>query len=148
VCQHLDDNLALKDEDAEYVGTEPWCAKEVLDDGVISNKTDIFAFGLTLWEMWSLQVPHMQEVRSEEDVDSDAEEILEGIPMNCSSLGTRPPIPEDIMASSAQAPLVDIFLVCTVEDQTKRPSARTLLKAFENLKSFFVETPPPSPTKS
>lgn len=43
-----------------YIGTEPWKPKEALqDDGVITDKADIFPFGLTLWEMMTLSVPHL-----------------------------------------------------------------------------------------
>ena len=147
-----------EEEEAEYVGTEPWCAKEVFDGGVISNKTDIFAFGLTLWEMWTLKVPHLKEPVDEDDEDDDVEddkdddgvdEMEEGeVEMRRdenSTLGTRPPVPEDILESADHAPLVDIFLVCSMEDSRKRPSAAALVKAFENIQTNFIETPQGSP---
>lgn len=50
----------MSDPELCYVGTEPWKPKEALqDDGVITDKADIFAFGLTLWEMMTLSVPHV-----------------------------------------------------------------------------------------
>ena len=50
-----------------YIGTEPWKPKEALqDDGVITDKADIFAFGLTLWEMMTLSVPHLSDVFDDE----------------------------------------------------------------------------------
>lgn len=43
-----------------YIGTEPWKPKEALqDDGIITDKADIFPLGLTLWEMMTLSVPHL-----------------------------------------------------------------------------------------
>lgn len=43
-----------------YIGTEPWRPKEALqEDGVITDKADIYAFGLTLWEMMTLSMPHI-----------------------------------------------------------------------------------------
>lgn len=50
----------MSDPQGSYVGTEPWKPKEALqDEGVITDKADIFAFGLTLWEMMTLAVPHL-----------------------------------------------------------------------------------------
>jgi hypothetical protein len=51
---------------AEYVGTEPWTPKEALEGGVITDKADIFAYGLTLWEMMTLAMPHLEILDSEE----------------------------------------------------------------------------------
>lgn len=57
----------------EYVGTGPWCAPEVLcNDGLtpITAKTDIFSFGLILWEMITLRTPHIDESLIEEVEES------------------------------------------------------------------------------
>ena len=40
------------------MGTEPWSASEVFDeDGVITNKTDVFALGCVIYEMLALEAP-------------------------------------------------------------------------------------------
>lgn len=50
----------MTDPEACYIGTEPWKPKEALEEGgVITDKADIFAFGLTLWEMMTLAIPHV-----------------------------------------------------------------------------------------
>jgi len=57
------------DAEAEYVGTLPWSAPEVLrNDGVtpVTNKADIFPFGLVLWEMIALCTPHPDESLTED----------------------------------------------------------------------------------
>ena len=42
----------------EYIGTEPWSASEVFDeDGVVTNKTDVFALGCVVYEMLALEAP-------------------------------------------------------------------------------------------
>lgn len=47
-----------------YVGTPNWSAPEVLKGeerlgAIITNKADIFSFGLVLWEMMTLSLPNM-----------------------------------------------------------------------------------------
>lgn len=165
VCQRIDENLEMivdvggedgVGEEAEYVGTEPWCAKEVFEGGVISNKTDVFSFGLTLWEMWTLKVPHLdydddKDDENDDDViridDSDDEEgeVSMDSEKRNPKFGTRPPVPEEILESEEHAHLVDIFLVCSMEDSRKRPSAAAVVKAFENVQTSFIETPSGSP---
>ncbi|XP_027488624.1 lymphokine-activated killer T-cell-originated protein kinase, partial [Corapipo altera] len=56
----LDENMTVSDPRLCYVGTEPWKPKEALEEGgIITDRADIFAFGLTLWEMLTLSIPHL-----------------------------------------------------------------------------------------
>lgn len=59
----------MSDPKAEYIGTEPWKPKEALEEeaGEITDKADIFAFGLTLWEMMSLAMPHLEMLEDEDE---------------------------------------------------------------------------------
>ncbi|NWU92467.1 TOPK kinase, partial [Upupa epops] len=93
----------VSDPEMPYVGTEPWKPKEALqDDGVITDKADIFSFGLTLWEMMTLSVPHLnlgEDTGEEEDSfheDSFDEEAY------YSALGTRPALNVEELDSSYQ----------------------------------------------
>lgn len=61
--------FSVSDPKAHYIGTEPWKPKEALEDGVITDKADIFAYGLTLWEMMTLSVPHLEMLDTEGDDD-------------------------------------------------------------------------------
>lgn len=61
--------VSVSDPKAEYVGTEPWNSKEVLEEGEITDKADIFSYGLTLWEMMTLSVPHLEMLDDEEEDD-------------------------------------------------------------------------------
>lgn len=55
--------------EAHYIGTEPWKPKEALEeDGLITDKADIFAFGLTLWEMMTLSIPHLNLLGDDDGV--------------------------------------------------------------------------------
>lgn len=37
------------------------------EEGEITDKADIFAFGLTLWEMMTLAMPHLEMLEDAED---------------------------------------------------------------------------------
>ena len=66
-----------------FIGTECWAAPEALtEDGIITNKADIFSFGLVLWEMISLQVPNVDfldfddSLNGGQPMDTSADYIL------------------------------------------------------------------------
>lgn len=60
VSIYLKDDLSGPvNKDDRYVGSEPWHSKEVRNGGPITDKADIFAFGLVIWEMLALEVPHV-----------------------------------------------------------------------------------------
>ena len=62
--------VSVTDPEACYIGTEPWKPKEALEeDGIITDKADIFAFGLTLWEMMTLSIPHINLPDDDDDDD-------------------------------------------------------------------------------
>lgn len=65
--------LLVSDPKAKYIGTEPWKPKEALEEGgEITDKADIFAFGLTLWEMMTLAMPHLETIDFSQDEDGEA----------------------------------------------------------------------------
>ncbi|NXH66948.1 TOPK kinase, partial [Hydrobates tethys] len=87
----LDENMTVSDPQVYYVGTEPWKPKEALeDDGVITDKADIFAFGLTLWEMMTLSVPHLNLGDDPDDEDESFDEDSFDEEAYYAALGTRP----------------------------------------------------------
>lgn len=49
-----------KNPDAKYTGTDLWSAPEVFNDNIdeITTKTDMFSFGLIIYECVALQAPH------------------------------------------------------------------------------------------
>ena len=54
-----EDLKSLKNKDDIYIGSEPWKPKEAFNSGPITDKSDIYPFGLLLWEMLTLSVPHL-----------------------------------------------------------------------------------------
>lgn len=61
----------VSDPKANYIGTEPWKPKEALEEEEITDKADIFAFGLTLWEMMTLAMPHLEMIDFNDDEEGE-----------------------------------------------------------------------------
>ncbi|KAM9840835.1 lymphokine-activated killer T-cell-originated protein kinase homolog [Aulostomus maculatus] len=137
----LDENMKVSDPRAHYIGTEPWKPKEALEEGgEITDKADIFAYGLTLWEMMTLAMPHlemMEEVEEGEEEDSMEESFDEDAYYE--RLGTRPGLDAEALGSS-YCRMVELFYLCTEEDPKKRPSAAQIIQALES--NGPLETPP------
>ncbi|XP_035276186.1 lymphokine-activated killer T-cell-originated protein kinase homolog [Anguilla anguilla] len=131
VSLHLDENMKVSDPRANYIGTEPWKPKEALEDGVITDKADIYAYGLTLWEMMTLSVPHLEMLDSEDDEDDSFDELDFDEDTYYESLGTRPPLDTEILGASYQR-MVELFCLCTSEDPRKRPSAAQIVQVLES----------------
>jgi len=117
----------------QYVGTQPWSAKEVIEEETITTKTDIFALGCVIFEMLSLDTPHADKlpdldlsVEEDENASYDTSEYDE-------AMGTRPELPDylDIEGDEDYDEVLGIFYACTMEDPNKRPSARKLVEILE-----------------
>ena len=104
----------------QYIGTEPWSAKEVIEEETISTKvwiedirtlnfhgeeptcyhyityfsifiqTDIYALGCTIFEMLSLETPHFNKMG---DIDDDNDDSIDDTEYQ-NALGTRPDLPD------------------------------------------------------
>lgn len=78
-------NVAVAGRKAEYIGTKIWSAPEVCAEKtcnlVITDKADIFAYGLTLWEMLAKKTPHtfdlLEETNSSFDEEAYEERLAE-----------------------------------------------------------------------
>ncbi|KAG7215084.1 hypothetical protein INR49_022793 [Caranx melampygus] len=124
---------SVSDPKAEYIGTEPWKPKETLEEGgEISDKADIYAYGLTLWEMMTLAMPHLEmlEDDDEEDEEDSMEESFDE-DAYYERLGTRPPLDTEALGGSYQR-MVELFYLCTEENPKKRPSAAQIVQALES----------------
>lgn len=135
-----------------YVGTECWSAPEIIfEDGPVTNKADIWACGLVIWEMIALSPPHVEY--SEVDMDSLDDSMSEmqmknttginerNISMDDSSgflneiinkkCGTRPALPA-INLGKEYDKVLEMFYACTTADYKLRPSAKSLVNYFKN----------------
>ena len=126
----LNDDGVVSDPDKKYVGTEAWSPLEVIKDHqVLTNKADIFAFGLLIYEMLALHSPHVDKLQFADDDDDDDDDPDESINDEefRASLGTRPPLPDDLQLDSAYSKILEIFFAATNEDPKERPSATDIL---------------------
>ncbi|XP_059837390.1 lymphokine-activated killer T-cell-originated protein kinase homolog [Hypanus sabinus] len=125
VSLDLDENMQVSDPTATYIGTEPWKPREALEESdPITDKSDIFAYGLTLWEMMTLSMPHInfsEDSFNEDSFDEDA---------YYAALGTRPALNMEELDNSYKE-VIELFLVCTNEDPQKRPSAAQIVEELE-----------------
>ncbi|XP_030200781.1 lymphokine-activated killer T-cell-originated protein kinase homolog [Gadus morhua] len=139
VSLRLDENMKVADPKAQYIGTEPWNPKEAMEEeGEITDKADIFAYGLTLWEMMTLAMPHVDmldvdvDEEEEEDTGDDGESEEESFDMDSyyERLGTRPWLDVDVLGAAYRR-MVELFCLCTEQDPTHRPSAAQIVQALE-----------------
>ena len=126
----------VSDPERKYVGTEAWCPMEVIrDQGPVTSKADIFAFGLMVFEMLALHSPHVDKLCC--DDDSDDEENDESLDEEAfrAALGTRPPLPDTFDYDQTYRGVLEIFFAATEEDPEKRPSAREILLMLDSYKA-------------
>lgn len=114
-------------EDVEYVGTSCWCAPEMIEDPFnnITTKVDIFSFGLVIWEMFALDIPHSSAINDNLDETSSLEESFNE---NTQVFGTRPAIPYHMFGDNFEEykyPL-ELFYCCTEKNPDDRPTAQHL----------------------
>ncbi|XP_062323761.1 lymphokine-activated killer T-cell-originated protein kinase homolog [Osmerus eperlanus] len=134
VSLQLDENMKVADPKAEYVGTEPWKPMEALEEeGEITDKADIFAYGLTLWEMMTLDMPHVDILGKDEGKDDDDSMDEEDFDEDAyyEKLGTRPALDSAGLGGAYQR-MVELFCLCTEVDAKKRPSAAQIVQALES----------------
>jgi len=122
----------VSDPNKKYVGTEAWSPMEVIKDGVVTDKADIFAFGLVIYEMLALHSPHIDKLCTEDDDDDDASIDEEAFR---EALGTRPPLPDSFNFDSSYRTVLEIFFAATNEDPEQRPTAREILEMLETKSS-------------
>ncbi|CAN2390714.1 lymphokine-activated killer T-cell-originated protein kinase [Pristimantis euphronides] len=127
----LDKNMIMSDPDGHYIGTESWNPKEALaEGGVITDKSDIYPFGLTLWEMMTLSIPHVNLLPDYDDEEDSFDEDDFDEDAYYEALGTRPPLNVEELDASYQR-VIELFCMCCSEDPKERPSAVQIVEALE-----------------
>jgi len=97
----------------QVYGVLPFIAPEVLCSGEYSTASDIYGFGMIMYEVLSGKPPFVER-------EYDANLVV----AVCNS-GQRPVIPED-----APSPYVDLMKQCWDSDPTRRPDAKCLTRHF------------------
>ncbi|XP_078488971.1 lymphokine-activated killer T-cell-originated protein kinase [Ciona intestinalis] len=147
VTIQLNELLEASDSEAQYVGTESWCSKDVMDGGVISDKTDIYAYGMILYEMLTLVIPHMHVFPEEEDfsITEEFEREFEQAEIEYqNSLGTRPPL-LNYQYDIAYQSVIELFWACSQSAPEDRPSAAQIvegLKQHTEIESYIAMPDP------
>lgn len=137
--------------DFMYVGTECWSAPEIIHEiGAVTNKADVWACGLVVWEMIALSPPHL-DVSMDMDDSFDDSMTETQMPNNTKAkeydasfddsivclkevmtpkYGTRPPLPA-INLGKEYDKVLELFFASTAIDYKVRPSAKGLANYFK-----------------
>lgn len=108
-------------------GTYAWMAPEVIRTNTFSKASDVWSFGVVLWELLTGQVPYR---------DVEALAVAYGVAMNSLTL----PIP-----STCPDVLKELMKECWNQDPHKRPSFQGILEDLEEISdSSFVQDDPDS----
>lgn len=91
-------------------GTVHWMAPELMTQGIKTEKTDVYAMGVVLWELWVMKTPYA------------------GLKVNDIAIkvrgGARPVVPDDVEPTQADNGAFKALMEqCWHEDMTHRPSA-------------------------
>ena len=106
-------------------GSVLWMAPEMMERGEYSSRTDVFAFGVMLWEMLSGKTPYH---------DFSEESTLVRL-MNAIKHPRKPLRPTlSCIPSSVSPYLIDLAQACWHPDPKKRPRMRDVVKSLETNK--------------
>ncbi|CAG8726979.1 2471_t:CDS:1, partial [Ambispora leptoticha] len=104
----------LKNEDEGIVGVLPYIAPEILDKGQYTTASDIYSFGMIMWEiLYGMSVSYNQKF------------AMPQLPIQICCNGLRPPINE-----KAPQCYVNLMKECWDKDPEKRPPAKKLCDIF------------------
>jgi len=113
---------AVADKETFQPGTVHWMAPELMTKGLKTEKTDIYAMGVVLWELWVMKTPYS------------------GLKVNDIAIkvrgGARPVVPDDALPAIADNQMyMALMEQCWHENAPARPSA---LQVQERLSTYLA----------
>jgi len=124
-----DFGLSRNTGDKEYYKSESktipykWCSPEIINDGFFSHKSDVWAYGITLWELFSFgDLPYSGMTNQEA-----TEKVLQGYRMN-------PP-------KNCPSEISELMMKCWNDEPENRPS-------FEEIHNLFLASQDPFPQET
>ena len=110
----------------DILGMIPYMPPEMLKKGIIGKFTDVYSFGMLLWEMVTSDTPY-----SEVSYQQILEEAIHG---------RRPDIPESTLPSIAR-----LIKACWNSDYNKRPTSTEIVRCLNAaLSEWYSSFPSPS----
>lgn len=104
------------------IGTPHWMAPELFESNNYTNKVDVYAYGILLWEMLTEKVPF----KGKEGYQ---------IALAVCTKKERPAIPDH-----TPRPLKNLINICWDQDPNKRPKFEKIIKLLESKKVTFPKT--------
>ena len=99
-----------------FVGTYAWAAPETLEDSIYNEASDMYAFGIIMWELLECDVPW----QGKNDFQIGKKVMS----------GERPPLPSEI--DPILQPLLELIPRCWHADATARPRFAEVASALSN----------------
>lgn len=104
------------------IGTPHWMAPELFESHYYTNKVDVYAYGILLWEMLTEKVPF----KGKEGYQ---------IALAVCTKKERPAFPDH-----TPRPLKNLINLCWEQDPNKRPKFEKIIKILESKKVIFPKT--------
>lgn len=110
------------------IGTACWLAPEVINHGLASKASDVYSFGIVLWEIMT---------RKEVYPGLSAEQIIAKV----ANSDLRPALPPDV-------PLSDMMRMCWKQNDEQRPTFHQILNTLSKLYNVVKKNPSVSKSKN
>jgi serine/threonine protein kinase len=101
------------------VGTPQWTAPEVHVSGNYGVKSDVYSYGVLLWEIWHKMIPFGNLNQSQ---------IILGVVTQ----NMRPPV-----AKSCPKEMAQLMVRCWQTDPNKRPTLVDVIKELDNMQGSY-----------